>query len=85
MLMSASGYARLTQALCGVSDRRAEGRLVLVTEGGYDLDALAACLELTVAVAAGEAVSPAADESPTRRAAAAVSAVRAAQARNWRL
>ncbi len=86
MRMSAGGYAQLTRELCHASDRSCEGRLVLVTEGGYDLDALAACLQLTARLASGEPLDlPAIEDPATRRADAATAAVRAAQARCWRL
>ena len=42
--MTAPGFANLTRLLLGVAARHAGGRMVLVTEGGYDLDALAASL-----------------------------------------
>ncbi|MBM3533170.1 MAG: histone deacetylase family protein [Alphaproteobacteria bacterium] len=35
-------YAWITEALCRIADRHAEGRVVSTLEGGYDLDALAA-------------------------------------------
>lgn len=54
MKMSAQGFGRLTADLCGVADRWSEGRMVLVTEGGYDLEALSECLDVTIGVAAGE-------------------------------
>jgi len=86
MRMTTEGYAALTAELCAVSDRHCHGRLVLVTEGGYDLTALSECLELTVAVVAGEQPAlPSIRESPGRRAAEAIAAVRAAQASYWRL
>jgi acetoin utilization deacetylase AcuC-like enzyme len=86
MRMSTEGYGALTAELCAVSERCCQGRLVLVSEGGYDLAALTSCLELTVAVAAGKKPAlPALDASPGRPAARAIEAVRAAQARYWRL
>ena len=86
MRMTAEGYARLTAELCAVSDRCCGGRLVLVTEGGYDRKALTECLELTVAVVAGERPAPPSiDEVPSWRTAEAIAAVRAAHAPYWRL
>jgi acetoin utilization deacetylase AcuC-like enzyme len=86
MRMTAGGYAVLTAELCAVSDRCCGGRLVLVIEGGYDLKALTECLELTVAVVAGERPAlPSIDESPSWRAVDAIAAVRAAHAPCWRL
>ncbi|MDP1571441.1 MAG: histone deacetylase [Vicinamibacterales bacterium] len=54
MRMSAGGFARLTAHLCAVADACCEGRMVLMSEGGYQADALAECASRAVAVAAGE-------------------------------
>ena len=86
MRMSTEGYGALTAELCATSDRCCQGRLVLVSVGGYDLAALASCLELTVAVAAGKQGGlPAVEASPGRAAERAIEAVRAAQGKYWRL
>jgi acetoin utilization deacetylase AcuC-like enzyme len=84
MRMSASGFAALAARIVSAADRHAGGRLLLVTEGGYDLPALGESLEAVVRVLAGDA-SPRVDAlaAPTGRGAAAVDAVRAAQARRW--
>jgi len=86
MQMTATGYAVLTSELCEVSDRWSQGRILLVTEGGYDVTALTACLELTIAVAghAQPKLTPI-DALPSWRATNAIAAVRAAQAPYWRL
>ena len=79
MRMSAGGFARLTAHLCAVADACCEGRLVLMSEGGYQIDALAECANRAVAVAAGE--EPALVGGPLpgddTRGRAAVAAVRA--------
>ena len=49
--MTTEGFARLTSALLGVADEMCEGRVVLVTEGGYDLKALSDSLDAVIAVA----------------------------------
>ena len=87
MRLSTAGYASLTKSLCDAADRHCLGRLVAVTEGGYELSALKACLQSTVDVLAG---SPreGTDEpllDATDRSRAAVAAVRAAQAKYWRI
>jgi acetoin utilization deacetylase AcuC-like enzyme len=48
--MTTAGFARLTQALLRVADEVCEGRVVLVTEGGYDLKALSDSLDAVIAV-----------------------------------
>jgi acetoin utilization deacetylase AcuC-like enzyme len=85
MRMTRDGFAALTRALVAVADRHAGGRVVAVSEGGYELTALRESLDATVDVLAGapaEARAPLA--RPTGRGATAVAAVRAAQAGRWR-
>ncbi len=48
--MTTAGFARLTQALLRVADEACEGRVVLVTEGGYDLKALSESLQAVIDV-----------------------------------
>ena len=87
MRLSTVGYARLTKALCDAAGRHCHGRIVAVTEGGYDLTALKACLESTITVLdGGPPPSPAESElAATARSRAAIAAVRAAQAKYWKL
>jgi acetoin utilization deacetylase AcuC-like enzyme len=77
MRMSAGGYARLVAHLCVVADQCCEGRLALVTEGGYHLDALAECLHRAVAVVAGEEPALVSEPLPgdSRRGRAAIAQV----------
>jgi acetoin utilization deacetylase AcuC-like enzyme len=49
--MTTDGFRRLTALLLGAADRLCDGRVVLVTEGGYDLTALAECLQAVIDVA----------------------------------
>ena len=46
--MTTEGFGRLTKALIAEADTLCEGRAVLVTEGGYDLDALSQCLTAVI-------------------------------------
>ena len=48
--MTTEGFARLTRTLLEVADEVCEGRVVLVTEGGYDLKALAESLQAVIDV-----------------------------------
>ncbi len=50
--MTAAGFARLTEALLRVADEVCQGRVVLVTEGGYDLKALSDGLDAVIEVCA---------------------------------
>jgi acetoin utilization deacetylase AcuC-like enzyme len=87
MRLSTSGYAGLTKALCDAADRHCHGRVVAVTEGGYDLTALKACLESTITVLDGGPVPPPGDTplAATSRSLSAIAAVRAAHAKYWKL
>lgn len=83
MLVSTAGYTLMTVRLQAVSDRYCEGRMVAVTEGGYDLAALEACLTETLRVMSGPTPRPEPAAGPFERAASALEAVRSAQAPFW--
>jgi acetoin utilization deacetylase AcuC-like enzyme len=84
MRMSAAGFGALTDRLAAAADRHAGGRLLLVTEGGYDLPAFGESLDVVVRVLAGEPMPDAREGTgPTGRGASAVDAVRIAQAGRW--
>jgi acetoin utilization deacetylase AcuC-like enzyme len=88
MRVTTEGYRRLTARLRAIAERVSHGRLALVTEGGYDLRALAACLQAAVDVLDDDArpmdgLTPL--EGTPRRGTTALAAARAAQARYWRL
>jgi len=48
MDVSDHGFAAMTSAVRAIADRHAQGRLVLVLEGGYDLDALSRNVRQTI-------------------------------------
>ena len=84
MRVTTGGYATLTSRLRAVAERTCRGRLAVVTEGGYDLAALEACLEGTLEVAAGAlpgAIAPV--EGTTAAAEASLAAVRPALRAFW--
>lgn len=58
MLVSTAGYTSMTVRLQAVADTHCGGRLVAVTEGGYDLTALKTCLTETLRVMSGPTPSP---------------------------
>jgi acetoin utilization deacetylase AcuC-like enzyme len=70
MRLTTSGYGKIVAGLRDVASRH--GALALVTEGGYDLGALAACLETSLGILSGkephaaEAAAPAPGRSPVR-------------------
>ncbi len=63
MRLTGHGFAALTRGLAGVADACCGGRMVLVTEGGYHLQALAASLHASLGAMAGVDV-PSGDERP---------------------
>ena len=85
MRMTEAGFGRLARAVAAVADRSAGGRVVAITEGGYELGALRGSLEAVVRVLAGDTgwIDPLAIAAPTGRGARAADAVRAAQAERW--
>lgn len=87
MRLSTAGYAALTKSLCNLADTHCHGRVVAVTEGGYDLTALKSCLESTMAILDGAPVpTPAEPLRPaTERSRIAVAQVRSAQSEYWKL
>jgi acetoin utilization deacetylase AcuC-like enzyme len=81
MRMTAGGYGALVAGLKAVADRH--GAIALVTEGGYELTAVAECLEASFAALTGKPIDAPAEE-PAPRGTRALDAVRAAQSRFWR-
>ncbi len=87
MRLSAGAFGAMTAALGGVADECCAGRMALVTEGGYDLRALAASLEASIAALAGSAEAAVWPSSGlgADRGRAAVAAARGALAPFWTL
>ncbi len=54
MRVTSDEFARLTALLVDVAAECSNGRVVAITEGGYDLPGLAACLRAATSVLAGE-------------------------------
>jgi acetoin utilization deacetylase AcuC-like enzyme len=81
MRMTTDGYASIVAQLKAAGERH--GALALVTEGGYDMTALAACLEACFLVLDG-AAAPEVPRGPAPRGERALATVRAAQASRWR-
>jgi acetoin utilization deacetylase AcuC-like enzyme len=87
MRVSAPYFGRLTAAIAAIADECCGGRVVAVTEGGYDLNGLAESLRSTIRALAGE--SSADDypvpEGPAPRGDATVRAVLPHLAGVWQL
>ena len=58
MVLSVSGYARLNQHLLALADELCAGRLVMILEGGYNLEALGACVVTAARQLLGHAPGP---------------------------
>ena len=87
MRLTTPAFGAMTAELRRVADDCCHGRLVAVTEGGYDLQALAASLDSTVAALNGppaDAVWPTSGIA-SDRGRAAVTAVKPMLAPFWRL
>ena len=69
MRMSTAGYAQLTTRLLTAANALCDGRVVFVTEGGYDTAVLADCCQHVVDIASADTLPRAADVVPgdTRR------------------
>ena len=85
--LTAPQFGRLTALVAAVADECCDGRLVAVTEGGYDLKALAASLRSVIDVLDG---ATALDDVPapsgdTRRAEASLDAVRPHLGKFWKI
>lgn len=85
MRMTGAGFAWMTSRLREMADRVADGRVVLVTEGGYALQALGESLDLALIVLAGDADAPqpSSMRPSTGRGDRALAALAAAQAGRW--
>jgi acetoin utilization deacetylase AcuC-like enzyme len=68
MRMTTDGYAQLTTRLLAAADKLCDGRIVFVTEGGYDTSALAECCQKVTDLASAETLPRLSDtEGDTRR------------------
>ncbi len=64
LLATVDGYARLIQKLAAWSDTHCQGRLALILEGGYDLEAAKACTLAVTQAMLGEVWDDLLGESP---------------------
>ena len=83
MAVSEDGFASLCATVCDLADRHAQGRLVLVLEGGYDLTALADSAHACVEVLCGSRHPQ--PPQPGHAARTVIDQVRDAHKRHWPL
>jgi acetoin utilization deacetylase AcuC-like enzyme len=87
MRLTTACFGRLTAAIAAVADECCAGKLVAVTEGGYDLTALADSLRVTIDAldSSGRLKAAPTYSEPTPRADAAIAAVKPHLAKYWKL
>lgn len=87
MRVTTAGFARLTALLGRAADEACDGRLVAVTEGGYDLKALAGSLEGAIDILGtdGAITAPTRLSGPAPRAEASLAAVRPHLQKFWKI
>jgi acetoin utilization deacetylase AcuC-like enzyme len=84
MRMTSDGFGALVTHLVRAADQLCGGRVVLVTEGGYDTSALAECCQRVIDITSATDPPPAQIAAgDTRRGAATLTAVRRAHAAHW--
>ncbi|MGH9310211.1 MAG: histone deacetylase family protein [Vicinamibacterales bacterium] len=83
MRVTTEGFSGLVSILASTAQRH--GALALITEGGYDLRALEACLEASLLALDSEESWPAPANASAPRGERALAAVRAALAGYWKL
>ncbi len=85
MRVSTAQFGRLTGMLAAVADQVSDGRLVAITEGGYDLQGLGGCLKAAVDALAGpgEFPLPVAASGASPRGDAAIATLRPHVAGIW--
>ncbi len=87
MGLTVAGFADLTREVQAWADATAQGRLVLLMEGGYDLDALAQSLAGSLQALRGadypDPLGPSPYPEPLRDVEAAIAATQAALAPHW--
>ena len=85
MRLTAAEFVRLTSSIVAIADECCGGRVVALTEGGYDLKALADCTRAVGLTLGGEAPGVASPDGDTARAAATCGAVVPGLRAHWTL
>jgi acetoin utilization deacetylase AcuC-like enzyme len=84
MRLTTDGFATLITRLTAAADATCEGRVVFVTEGGYDTGVLADGCQHVIDITGGDAVAPPSPlDGDARRGGAALVDVRRAQSAFW--
>jgi acetoin utilization deacetylase AcuC-like enzyme len=75
MRLTAGCFGRLTAFLAAIADEFCDGRVLAVTEGGYDLKGLAMCLRAAIGALQGDTPAAGPRDAETTRADATIAAV----------
>jgi acetoin utilization deacetylase AcuC-like enzyme len=85
MRLTAECFGRLTSMIAAVADECCDGRLVAITEGGYNLEGLAESLRATIDAIDGKGQKPGLYAGDTRRGEATLKAVLPVLSPHWQL
>ena len=85
MRLTSAYFGRLMGAIADVADASSQGRLVAVTEGGYDLAGLASSLRASIGALNGDGVSNDEPDGPAPRGEATIKAVTPHLSKYWKL
>jgi acetoin utilization deacetylase AcuC-like enzyme len=85
MRVTSEYFGRLTRALADVADECCRGRLVAITEGGYDLAGLASSLRASIAALTESPPKHDAPSGPAPRGEAAITAVTPHVSKYWKV
>jgi acetoin utilization deacetylase AcuC-like enzyme len=85
MRLTSSYFGRLTRAIADVADVTSQGRVVAITEGGYDLAGLASSLRASISALTVAAAADDEPRGPTPRGEATIKAVTPHMAKYWKL
>ena len=85
MRLTGGYFGRLMGALASVADEFSRGRLVAITEGGYDLTGLASSLRASIDALTDSPPKHDAPGGPSPRGEAAITAVTPHVAKYWKL
>ena len=85
MRLTGSYFGRLMRAIADVADASSQGRLVAITEGGYDLAGLAASLRASITALSGSGASDDGPQGETPRGEATIKAVAPHIAKYWKI
>jgi acetoin utilization deacetylase AcuC-like enzyme len=90
MRLTSGAFGAMTAELRTIAEECCDGRLVLVTEGGYDLVGLETSLDAAIDALAGSPASDvrrlwSADDGSARRGRQSVEAAQSALAPHWKL